>query len=170
MCDICGVFRKRKGGVMENYICINGKKTKLTEEQMKALGIELPKAPEGVFARVEYGQRYYFAAVDGTASPCCETHSHGDDMYFEAANYCTDRALMEQRAMYEVLTRLLWRFSEMNGGRGVFGIAGKGNGNFCPMIENYRYLEPTFKTVDIANRAIAEIIKPFMKAHPDFVW
>ena len=29
---------------MTNYICINGQKAELTEEQLKALGIELPKA------------------------------------------------------------------------------------------------------------------------------
>lgn len=154
---------------MENYICINGKKTKLTEEQMKALGIELPKAPEGVFARVEYGQRYYFAAVDGTASPCCETHSHGDDMYFEAANYCTDRALMEQRAMYEVLTRLLWRFCEMNGGKGFYALNIADPQHINIFVRSVMFLDPSFKSFSIAQRAIDEVVRPFLAAHPDFV-
>ena len=34
---------------MTNYICINGKKAELTEEQLKLLGIELPN--ESPFAR-----------------------------------------------------------------------------------------------------------------------
>ena len=38
------------------------------------------------------------------------------------------------------------------------------------MIENYRYLEPTFKTANIVHRAIEEVIEPFMAEHPDFVW
>lgn len=34
-------FMRRQGGkVMDNYIVINGKKTELTEEQLKQLGIE----------------------------------------------------------------------------------------------------------------------------------
>ena len=42
---------------MENYICINGKKTELTEAQLKDLGIELPKASP--FERVSRNNYYY---------------------------------------------------------------------------------------------------------------
>ena len=153
---------------MENYICINGKKAELTEEQMKALGIELPK--NNLFNRAEMRKIYYYISPVGDVTFAHETEAPFDKYCFDVANYCTDKAIMEQRAMHETLSRLLWRFSEQNGGSGVFGIADKGNGNFCSMIENYRYLDPTFKTADIANRAITEIIKPFMAEHPDFVW
>lgn len=153
---------------MENYICINGKKAELTEEQMKALGIELPK--NNLFNRAEMRKIYYYISPVGDVTFAHETEAPFDKYCFDVANYCTDKAIMKQRAMWERLSRLLWRFSEQNGGSGVFGIADKGNGNFCSMIENYRYLDPTFKTVDIANRAITEIIEPFMAEHPDFVW
>lgn len=153
---------------MENYICINGKKAELTEEQMKALGIELPKTP---FSRTKYeGGTYFYISPDGNVLMEFDRHGTTSGRYFDAANYCTDKAIMERRAMHEILSRQLWRFSEQNGGRGMFSIADKRNGSFCAMKENYRYLEPTFKTADIAIRAIAEIIRPFMKAHPDFVW
>lgn len=152
---------------MENYICINGKKAELTEEQMKALGIERPK--KSPFDRIVDG-KYYFINTHETVYPTKDCLTTTDNSLFEKANYCTDKAIMEQRALHETLSRLLWRFSEQNGGKGMFGIADKGNGNFCSMIENYRYLDPTFKTADIANRAIKEIIKPFMIEHPDFVW
>ena len=153
---------------MENYICINGKKAELTEEQMKALGIELPKGSR--FDRAEMNKIYYYILPDGVVIAVQELEDSFDKCHFDVANYCTDKAIMEQRAMHETLSRLLWRFSEQNGGSGVFGIADKGNGNFCPMIENYRYLEPTFKTANIVNRAIKEIVEPFMAEHPDFVW
>lgn len=154
---------------MENYICINGKKAELTEEQMKALGIELPNTSP--FNRVKYMRdKYFYIASDGCVYMDFDGHGNISNYRFNAANYCTDKAIMEQRALHETLSRLLWRFSEQNGGKGMFGIADKGNGNFCSMIENYRYLDPTFKTADIANRAIKEIIKPFMVEHPDFVW
>lgn len=152
---------------MENYICINGKKAELTEEQMRALGIEPPK--RSPFDRVVDG-KYYFINTHGVVYPTKDCLSIADTSLFGKANYCTDEAIMKQRAMWETLSRLLWRFSEQNGGGGMFGIANKGNGNFCPIKENYRYLDPTFKTADIANRAITEIIKPFMAKHPDFVW
>lgn len=153
---------------MENYICINGKKAELTEEQMKALGIELTK--DNPFNRAEMRKVYYYISPVGDMTFAYETEAPFDKYCFDVANYCTDKAIMKQRVMWETLSRLLWRFSEQNGGSGVFGIADKGNGNFCSMIENYKYLDPTFKTADIANRAITEIVKPFMAEHPDFVW
>lgn len=153
---------------MENYICINGKKAELTEEQMKALGIELQK--DSPFDRTEMHKIYYYISPIGDVKSTHETEASFDKYCFDIANYCTDKAIMKQRALHETLSRLLWRFSEQNGGKGMFSIADKGNGNFCSMIENFRYLEPTFKTSDIAKRAITEIIKPFMAEHPDFVW
>lgn len=152
---------------MENYICINGKKAELTEEQIKALGIELPKTP---FSRTAVGGEYFYISSDGNILMELDCHGTASGKYFDVANYCTDKVIMKQRAMHEILSRQLWRFSEQNGGGGMYSIAGKGNGNFCSMIANYKYLDPTFKTADIANRAITEIIKPFMAKHPDFVW
>lgn len=152
---------------MDNYICINGKKAELTEEQMKALGIESPK--KSPFDRIVDG-KYYFINAHETVYPTKDCLSIADDSLFEKANYCTDKAIMEQRAMHETLSRLLWRFSEQNGGRGSFSIANKGNGCFFPMMGNYRYLEPTFISTKVTERAIKEIVKPFMAEHPDFVW
>lgn len=152
---------------MDNYICINGKKAELTEKQMKALGIDLPKAP---FSRAAVGGEYFYVSPDGSVLMEFDRHGTTSGKYFNVANYCTDKVIMEQRAMHEILSRQLWRFSEQNGGRGMFSIADKGNGSFGAMKECYRYLEPTFKTADIAIRAIVEIIRPFMKAHPDFIW
>ena len=154
---------------MDNYICINGKKAELTEKQMRALGIESYDYKDP-FRRV-LGERYYFTHGDGSVYSTVEKDSDlSDGVFFSVGNYCTDKELMEQQVLRETLARLLWRFSEQNGGRGMFCIADRGNSNFCAMTGNYRYLEPTFKTVDVANRAITKIVKPFMKAHPDFVW
>ena len=153
---------------MENYICINGNKTELTEEQIHQLGIKIPKV--NPFERVKEYNKYFIIHGTGKVISHFDNRDPIDEYNFNVANYCTDKEMMEQRAMFETLNRRLWRFSEQNGGRGTFSIAYKGNGNFCPMIENYRYLEPTFKTHDIAQRAIKEIVEHFMKEHPDFVW
>lgn len=104
---------------MENYICINGKKTELTEEQMKTLGIELPKTSP--FNRVKYMRdAYFYIASDGCVYTDLDGRGNVSNHRFNAANYCTDKAIMEQRALHETLSRLLWRFSEQNGGSGVF--------------------------------------------------
>lgn len=154
---------------MDNYICINGKKSELTEEQMKALGIERPK--ESPFDRIVDG-KYYFINAHETVYPTKDCLSMADDSLFGKANYCTDKAIMEQRALHETLSRLLWRFGEMNGsgGRGTFAIGRKDDGKFVSLACSNRYLEPTFESLEITQRAIEEIVRPFMKANPDFVW
>lgn len=155
---------------MDNYICINGKKAELTEEQMKALGIELPKTP---FSRTKYeGGTYFYISPDGDVIMEVDRHGATSGRYFDAANYCTDKVIMEQRAMHEILSRQLWRFGEMNGsgGRGTFAIGRKDDGKFVSLACSNRYLEPTFESLEITLRAIEEIVEPFMKAHPDFVW
>lgn len=154
---------------MDNYICINGKKAKLTEEQMKALGIESYDYKDP-FKRV-LGQRYYFTHGDGAVYSTVEKDSDlSDGVFFSVGNYCTDKELMEQWVWHETLSRLLWRFGEQNGGSGQFSIARGDSGKLRVMGCAHKYLDPSFKSEKIANRAIAEIVKPFMKDHPDFVW
>lgn len=156
---------------MENYICINGKKAELTEEQMKILdilGIELPK--DSPFDRAEMRKVYYYISPVGRVTYAHETEATFDKYCFDVANYCTDKAIIEQRAMWENLSRLLWRFSEQNGGRGNFCIARKENGRFFAMAGCYSYLEPTFINTKVAKCAIDEVIEPFMAEHPNFVW
>lgn len=156
---------------MDNYICINGKKAELTEEQIKTLGIELPSTSP--FNRVKYMRdAYFYIASDGCVYTDFDGHGNLSNYRFNAANYCTNKAIMEQRSMHETLSRQLWRFGEMNGsgGRGTFAIGRKDDGKFVSLACSNRYLEPTFESLEIAQRAIEEIVEPFMKAHPDFVW
>lgn len=167
---------------MENYICINGKKAELTEEQMKALGIELPKPSpfERVTNTANTFYEYYYIADDGQVHTTVDSsYSDGktdNDLRFRIANYCTDGELLEQRALRETLSRLLWRYSMMHNGdkinfddrKAKFYIAYSykefavrsvsGTKNEC----TYFYDEAS------AYGAIKEIIEPFMKAHPEF--
>lgn len=152
---------------MESYICINGKKAELTEGQMKALGIELPKKSSLDRAK---DKKYYFINSHGVVHETKDVCAMADDVLFAKANYCTDKAIMEQRAMWETLSRLLWRFSEQNGGKGNCCIARKEDGSFFAMAGCYSYLEPTFINTKVARRAIEEVIEPFMAKHPNFVW
>lgn len=160
----------------ENYIMLNGKRVDLTEEQLEKLGI---KVEEDCFKKAN---EYYF--IGNTGEVLCEKDArHWADVdRYKIANYCTDKSLMQQRALHETLDRLLWRFSMQNDGdkidwsdynttkyRIYFDNKCK---KFC--IDSNQYYITTectyFRTREIAKRAIDEIILPFIEEHPEFVW
>lgn len=153
---------------MTNYICINGNKTELTEEQLKQLGIELPKA--NPFAKsLDNSVDAYFINSMGVIQKAYDTYN----MLYEVANYCTDKAIMEQRALHETLNRLLWRYSMEHDGDKIrencYGGIKCSNGVF-ESFTAYGHSVGRIQFYDefIAANAIEEIIKPFIKAHPEF--
>ena len=156
---------------MTNYICINGKKAELTKEQMKALGIELPKVNPFERAKKEDGVDAYFINSMGCIQKAWDTHN----LLYEVGNYCTDKSIMEQRALHETLNRLLWRYSmEHDGDKIMENCHGaiKCSNGVCEAFTAYGASVGRIKFYkkEIAENAIEEIIKPFMKAHPDFKW
>ena len=161
---------------MKNYICIDGKKAELTPEQLKALGLEREMNP---FER-KVGQEYYYIDNRGYIARDSEVNSEWDGNKWKAANYCTNKEMMQQRAYAETLNRLLWRYSMEHGGREIDWSNGSENKyyvyynsklgkwyanyiTFC-----YEVCTPYFHTKEIAENAIKEIIEPFMAEHPDF--
>ena len=158
---------------MENYICINGKKAELTEEQMKALGLKLPKVSP--FARAERYDKYYIISSYGGVNMATDYRDNFDDRAFNFANYCTDKSIMVQRELHETLNRLLWRYSMEHKAKGQppFEICYdyKIKRWECMSVsERYNYFgSPRFDSFEIAKNAIEEIIKPFIAEHPNFV-
>ena len=162
---------------MENYICINGKKAELTEEQMKALGIELPK--KNLFKRAGNRTVFYYITNKGNVEHGVEINDFHCNELYKAANYCTDRAILEQRALHETLNRLLWRYSMEHNADKIdwskkefkWSIARENNIFKVYSFNDYYYIGMVFfHTQEIAKNAIKEIIEPFMKAHPEFKW
>lgn len=165
---------------MENYICINGKKTELTKEQLIQLGIELPKTTP--FDRVRQNNIYYAVDAGGTIIKCTERNDGVDNVFYNIANYCTDKSLLEQRVLHETLNRLLWRYSMEHDGDKI-------DWNDCKTQKyyvGYNYRTNTYEVKrgwvliglgdiyfysrEIAENAIEEIVRPFVKARPDFKW
>lgn len=157
-----------------NYLMLNGKRIDLTDEQIEKLGLEIKK--ETPFDRQSY---YYCILEDGVVDGRADVRDVIDDRCYNIANYCTDKSLMQQRALHEVLDRLLWRFSMQNDGDKI--ICKKMNDVFTIMyhatqrkfIVNSmcsKYHVVYFYTEEIAQRAIDEIILPFMEEHPEFIW
>lgn len=161
---------------MDNYIMFEGKKIPLTEEQVAML-----KDKSGSpLKRQKIGERYYYISGSGSVYSLEELDSGTDYNLFEAGNYCTNKELMHQRAMHETLDRLLWRFSMENGEMDNpwdgdclhYYITYRTESQVFSVYSHYstKISNPYFNKKETAQRAIDEIIKPFMKAHRDFVW
>lgn len=172
---------------MENYICINGKRAELTEEQIKQLGIELPKV--NPFAKLTNDELYYFITNHGTIDDSDDLDYPIDKLRYNVANYCTDKSIMERRALHEILNRLLWRYSMehkanefkySNTGRKIRYSIGywesddtwrsDGPGFHVTTYARGYELCPYFESEEIALNAIKEIVEPFMAEHPEFKW
>lgn len=161
---------------MDNYICINGEKTELTEEQLKKLGIELPKASP--FTRAKKGAKYFSIVQDGIVDWCYENMDEFDKKCFNIANYCTDESLMERRALYETLNRRLWRYSMEHDGDKIdwnrneekyYIYYHTGNkqwtvGSICHSWD----FDVFFYSLEIAKKAIKEVVIPLIEENPEF--
>ena len=162
----------------DNYIMLNGKRVDLTEEQLEKLGLKVEKKDD-CFKK---GKEYYFISNTGSVIKEPDTNYWADIDRYKVANYCTDKALMQQRALHETLDRLLWRFSMQNDWDKIdwsntdqvkYYICFRERDRECDICNNLSCKnEGTtyFHTEKTAQRAIDEIVLPFMKEHPEFVW
>ena len=162
----------------------------LTDEQMQALktmGITPVEEKEtevkktSPFKRVGYGEKFYYIEAIGNVSPAEESCLYWDNEVYSAANYCTDKNLMKQRALHEALNRLLWRYSMEHDGDKIeykspkcryyifYSLTSKQWNTDC--YNDWCAIGvPYFHTRKIANNAIKKIVKPFMEEHPEFTW
>ena len=157
----------------DNYAVINGKKIKLTGEQIEALGIETRKR---LFDRVDDGGPYYFINCYSDI----EADSREDDALFDNVNYFNDMYFANQVALHQLLYRKLLKFAyengyediEWNGQRDHWHIYYNFADNKFDTDPNdaFKYQGVYFSTRRGAERAIEEVIKPFIKEHPEFVW
>ena len=163
----------------ENYIVINGKRQELTKEQLKALGIEVRKNP---FERVAKSEMYCYIDSFNEVHCVADDADNSDEMSFECSNYFNDETFAKQTALHHLLYRKLLKFAYDNECEDsqIWG----GNGLEHWYIR-YDFIERTFcatwhstsknndvyfSTKEGAERAIKEVVEPFMKEHPEFVW
>lgn len=162
----------------DNYIVINGKRVELTDEQVKALGIKERKNP---FRRVVKNGEYYYINGTDRVEPLSDTNGVVDNDLHRIVNYFNDKKFAEQVALHQLLYRKLLKFAYDNG----FEDTAEWNGaNEHWLIIYYKFdddfgvvnmetakeLSVYFSTEEGASRAINEVIRPFMKEHPEFVW
>ena len=162
----------------DNYIVINGKRVELTDEQVKALGIKERKNP---FRRVVKNGEYYYINGTDRVEPLSDTNGVVDNDLHRIVNYFNDKKFAEQVALHQLLYRKLLKFAYDNGLEDIE----KWNGlnqhwyvfyNYAGECFNYYFNDEHksqsvyFSSPEGASRAIKEVVEPFMKEHPEFVW
>lgn len=162
----------------ENYIVINGKKAELTNEQMELLGIKVRKNP---FERVSKNESYY--NISDRAHVACYTDAEDevDQGLYNAVNYFNDLQFANQVALHQLLYRKLLKFAYDNGcedtkewdGNNIHWTIGY-SVDYETFFMYSKALHKTqgvyFSSKEGTQRAIKEVVEPFMKEHPEFVW
>lgn len=160
-----------------NYAVINGRRIKLTDEQVKTLGIER-KNP---FDRVDGDDRHYYTIVGCDVLRRADINDITDRGLYNAINYFNDKTFAEQVSLHQLLYRKLLKFAYDNGFEDTAEWDG-GNEHWAIRYNSYRnefrlYYQDGYKAHEVyfsseegAKRAIKEVVEPFMKKHPEFVW
>ena len=163
----------------KNYAVINGKYIELTDEQVKALGIER-KNP---FRRLKNDAEgcYYYINEFGNITFGYESGISGNEKKYNNVNYFTDEQFAKQVALHQLLYRKLLKFAYDNGfedNREWNGV----NPHWCiryicdtgvlfvDVDYDYKSQSIYFSSDEAAICAIKEVVEPFVKDHPEFVW
>ena len=161
-----------------NYIVINGKKAELTNEQIELLGIKVRKNP---FERVSKNESYYIISNKACVMRYTEGEDETDQLLYNTVNYFNDFQFANQVALHQLLYRKLLKFAydnECEDTKGWNGTDGhwtiRYNDSSCCFRayyqERYKALDVYFSSEEGAESAIKEVVEPFMKDHPEFVW
>lgn len=163
--------------IENNKLIMNGKEITLTDEQLEELGIFKTSFD------VEHGDIVYFVDRFGNIGYFEYSEEYSEDVeLLKSGKICKDKKLMEQKALHQNLNDLLCKFTLENGWSDDLWE--------CEVTEKwsirYEYTDKRFYAVwgitgrslnviyfiskEIAQRAIDEIVKPYMKEHPEFVW
>lgn len=151
----------------------------LTEEEREKffkLVEKSKKEPFNPFEKVGEGERYYAIGGDCAVDYFYEYNDEADKDRFERVNYYNNKEFAEHQALRELLNRKLMKFSYENGGSDIdnyidaYSIYNDSNHILCISDCCPDLLSPMFISEEIAQRAIDEIVKPFLEEHPDFKW
>lgn len=170
-----------------NKIILDGTEYELSYDLAEKIKAEVAarerQDKENLFERKQGGGEYYYISSSGKVLVCRDTAINFSGRY-KVANYCRDKKLMEQRALHETLNRLLWRFQKENDRNDTGQIPNqyvilsmdgmpfiKNLPTVCDWFFGPRLFGVTyFGSKGVAEAAIEEVVKPFLAAHPEFVW
>ena len=166
---------------MENYIVINGKKAELTDEQLKQLGINVEVKKETLFYR--YPENLYWSInAMGDVIIQHECNADFDNALYDNVNYFNDYNLAEQVALHQLLYRKLLKYAYENDAvvNNYWNDPDSKKYLIVKAMDNKFHIDWDhrlkhvcsiyFNSKEVAKQAIKNVIEPFMKEHPDFVW
>ena len=165
----------------EIKLIINGKEVKLTEEQIKALDLVLGRKLLNPFERVKRGEEYYCIKETGEIYSYGDDRGSFDDILYAESNYFNDEAFAKQVALHQLLYRKLLKYAYDNefedeewDGTNMHAYIIY---NFARKDYDIRWTRDEkkpgtvyFKTPTRATAALNEVVMPFVKEHPGFVW
>ena len=165
----------------EIKLTIDGKEVQLTGDQLRMLGIEVENK-KNPFLRVnpDVNDKYYYIRVSGDVADYRDVNDNADRLLYEASNYFNDKDFAQQVALHQLLYRKLLKFAydnncedtEWNAQSVHWYIYYKTADNKFDIDANNEFKQQGvyFSTSLCAERAIKDVVEPFMKEHPDFVW
>lgn len=163
----------------DNYLVLNGKRVDLTAEQIKTLGIiEKEKNP---FDRAHPAGCYFYINEHGRVESHYDTRLPYEENAYKNVNYFTDKAFAQQVSLQQLLHRKLMKFAYDNNCvdtadwnllnfHWTIRYSASLNKFDAYCISCYKASEVYFSSEEDAKRAIEEVVKPFVKEHPNFIW
>ena len=163
----------------EIKLTIDGKEILLTDGQLKMLGIEPKK--KNPFDRVGNSDRFFAIDNMNGIQTCTEMSYARDEAYYNGINYFNDKKFAKQVALHQLLYRKLLKYAYDNEFEDEEWDETKMHAyiiyNFTRKNYDIRWTrnekEPGtvyFKTPTRATAALNEVVMPFVKEHPEFVW
>ena len=163
----------------EIKLTIDGKEVQLTDEQLKMLGIAMRNNP---FDRTSNPcGEYFYTDAFGSVGVGSEEYSDVWKQLGNASNYFNDKNFANQVALHQLLYRKLLKYAYDNGFEDEGWDGTKMHAyiiyNFTQKDYDIRWTcnakelgTVYFKTPTRATAALNEVVMPFVKEHPDFVW
>lgn len=176
------IFKKENKKMKEIKLTIDGKEVQLTDEQLKVLGVEIEEKRKNPFKRVTTGDTYYKITGYGNVDNFREDGDSTDQALYDGVNYFNDDSVAQQVALHQLLYRKLLKFAYDNNCIDTTKWRRYSQHWFIYYDWDTKEIRPDlaivakqfstiyFSTMKAAQRAINEVVKPFMKEHPEFVW
>lgn len=166
---------------MDNYIVINGKKAELTTEQLKALGIK--QESNNPYSEVAKGEPFYCLVPTIHRLTTCTTpflnqiRSSGN--YFNDKKYVNMISLRFQ--LYLLLDKwrcendpnslnLDWNDISVSKFEIFYEHTYQKHYRIAPRSVSKTQCAVYFSAYELAEKALEEVVKPFVQQHPEFVW
>lgn len=162
----------------EIKLTIDGKEVQLTDEQLKALRLEVRNNP---FERVNRYRTYSYISAAGRVVNTSDDRIQADDNCYDVSNYFNDAEFAKQVALHQLLYRKLLKFAYGNNFIDTNEWDGTQPHYFIVYdIDRMQYTVSFnwkvqtlgivyFVSQEAARTALEEVVKPFVTQYPEFV-